>query len=257
MLPNHSPLKVAENFKLLEAFYPGRIDLGIGRASGLDGLTSIALRRSQQPYNADNLQALLHELLEYDMNQEASGENPFGHIIAIPEDVSLPPITLLGSSVYSAKLAATEALNYSFAYHFNPSGAKEAIALYRNLYQKNHGKEAPPVILGLSLIGGETDEEVAIQKKAMSIKYLQSMGALKNIDWLNIENVIIPSHLQSTAKAYLSTLVIGTWSELKKQLDTLSNELNVQELIITTSQRGFETRVKLYTKLAEFYELNK
>ncbi|MFP7473721.1 LLM class flavin-dependent oxidoreductase [Niallia taxi] len=257
MLPNHSPLKVAENFKLLEAFYPGRIDLGIGRASGSDGLTSLALRRSQQPYSADDLQALLHELIGYDANQQARGENPFSHIIAMPEEVSLPPISLLGSSQYSAKLAATEALNYSFAYHFNPTGAKEAITLYRNLYRKYHGKEAPPVILGLSLIGGETDEEVAVQKKIMSVKYLQSIGALKNVDLSNIENITIPSQLQSTATSYLSTLIIGTWSELKKQLDTLSNELNVQELIISTTQRGFETRLKLYKKLAEFYKFNK
>ncbi len=257
MLPNHSPLKVAEDFKLLEAFYPGRVDLGIGRASGSDGLTSLALRRSQQPYNADDLQALVHELIGYDANQQVKGDNQFSHIVAMPREVSLPPISLLGSSPYSAKLAATEGLNYSFAYHFNPIGAKEAITLYRNLYKKKHGKDAPSVILGLSVIGGENDDEVAVQKKVMSIKYLQNMGALQNVDFSNVENISIPAELQSVAQSYLSTLVIGTWDELKIKLDILSNELNVQELIITTSQRGFETRLKLYEKLAELYGINK
>ncbi|PGT75642.1 MULTISPECIES: LLM class flavin-dependent oxidoreductase [Bacillaceae] len=257
MLPNHSPLKVAENFKLLEAFYSGRIDLGIGRAPGSSSLSALALRRSKQPYNADDLQALLHELVGYDANQQIKKENPFSEIVAMPEEVPLPPIWLLGSSSYSAQLASAEALSYSFAYHFNPTGAKEAISLYRNLYRRNHGLDAPPVILGLSVISGETVEEVAVQKKVMSIKHLQNAGALRNVDLSNVESITIPPQLQLMSESYLSTLVIGTWDDLKKKLDALSSELNVEELIITTTQRGFDTRIKLYEKLAEFYGLNK
>lgn len=257
MLPNHSPLKVAENFKLLETFYPERIDLGIGRAPGTDRQTALALRRSMDALNADDLQELLRELRGYDDSSKSVLTNQDSKIIAMPVDVSLPPIWILGSSLYSAQLAAIEATSYSFAYHFNPTGAKDAIALYRKLYLSHHGESAPDVLVGVSVIGGETDSEVEYQKKIISIKYLQSVGYMKDVDLRKIDEINLSNmHLQA-AQSFLSTQIIGTWNELKQKLDDLAEMLEVQELLVSTSQEGFETRIQLYEKLAEIYQLKK
>lgn len=255
MLTNHSPLKIAEHFKLLEAFYPGRVDLGIGRAPGTDGLAALALRRSQQPYRADDLEALLHELQSYD-GQKVMNDNPFTHIKAMPIDVSLPPILILGSSMYSAHLAAKEGLQYSFAYHFNPNGAKEAISTYRQQYREIHGQEAPPVILGVSVMSGESEGEVLYQKKLLTLKHLQNIGVLQKVDWSKAEETSISSQMQSLADPYLATLVMGTHYKLKEKLDVLANELQVEELMLTSTQRGFDTRLKMYEKLADLYQLD-
>src|SRR5947209_7331894 len=105
MLPNHTPLKVVETFRVLEALYPGRIDLGIGRAPGTDQLTALALRRSREALTADDFPAQLAELLAFAADQFPEG-HPFQAVHAMPMDVPLPPIWLLGSSDYSAQVAA-------------------------------------------------------------------------------------------------------------------------------------------------------
>ncbi|GAB6255747.1 LLM class flavin-dependent oxidoreductase [Peribacillus sp. N1] len=257
MLPNHSPLKVAENFKLLETFYPDRIDLGVGRAPGTDSKTALALRRSMNALNADDLQGLLRELRGYDHPSESLSDDSIAQIIAMPQDAPLPPIWILGSSPYSAQLAAIEAANYSFAYHFNPAGAKEAISLYRKLYQANHGVSAPDVILGVSVISGETEKEVEYQKKILSLKFLQSLGHFNGFDPLKAHEIRFSETHHQAAQSFLSTIVIGTWSELKHKLDILADTLGVQELIVSTGQEGFDTRLKLYEKLAELYHLQR
>ncbi len=255
MLPNHSPLRVAESFKLLETFFPNRVDLGIGRAPGTDHKTTLALRRSFEPLHADNLQELLHELKGYEGHNEADPSHPFGDIVAVPREVRLPPLWILGSSSYSAELAALEATNYSFAYNFNPIGAREAVTKYRNLYLQHHKVRAPEVVLGVLVIGGDTDKEVEYQKRILSLKFLQSLGHFKGFDPLKAHELQFSETHDQAAQSYLSNIVIGTWSELKPKLDFLADTLGVQELIVSTAQEGFDTRIKLYEKLAELYNL--
>src|SRR4249919_3366508 len=117
MLPNHAPLMVAERFKILEALFPGRIDLGIGRAPGTDQITSIALRRRQDIRDDDDFLERFQELLLFEQGSFPEG-HPFRQIRAMPADVPLPPIFLLGSSGYSAQLAAAIGAGFSFAHHF-------------------------------------------------------------------------------------------------------------------------------------------
>src|SRR5215471_15325852 len=117
MLPNHAPLMVAERFKVLEALFPGRIDLGIGRAPGTDPVTSYALRRRQDANADDDFLERFQELLL--LESRGFPENhPFRRIQAMPSDIKLPPIWLLGSSDYSAELAAAIGAGFSFAHHF-------------------------------------------------------------------------------------------------------------------------------------------
>src|SRR5919202_1396689 len=119
MLPNHSPLRVAEQFKVLEALHPGRIDLGIGRAPGTDQLTALAIRRSRQALVADDLPDQLGELLAFAGSREWPADHPFGHVRAAPTEVPLPPVYLLGSSEYSAQVAAVNGFGFAFATHIN------------------------------------------------------------------------------------------------------------------------------------------
>src|SRR5262245_12456788 len=118
MLPNHAPLVVAERYKVLEGLFPGRIDLGLGRAPGTDPVTSYALRRRQDAPGADDFLERFQELLLFEQRGFPDG-HPFRNVRAMPADVTLPPIYLLGSSDYSAQLAAHVGVGFSFAHHFS------------------------------------------------------------------------------------------------------------------------------------------
>src|SRR3984885_5684261 len=118
MLPNHAPLMVAERFKVLEALFPGRIDLGLGRAPGTDPVTSFALRARQDPRQGDDFLERFQELLLLERGGVPEG-HPFRQVHGVPADVALPPIWLLGSSGYSAELAAATGMGFAFAYPFS------------------------------------------------------------------------------------------------------------------------------------------
>src|SRR5580658_2736980 len=126
MLPNHSPLQVAESYKLLEAMYPGRIDLGIGRAPGTDQLTALALRRSRKALTADDFLEQLGELIAWGGGKFPPG-NPFSEVRAMPDDRPLPPLYLLGSSTSGAELAAEMGVAFAFAGHFSSDPPEVAI----------------------------------------------------------------------------------------------------------------------------------
>ncbi|HVF90756.1 MAG TPA: LLM class flavin-dependent oxidoreductase, partial [Blastocatellia bacterium] len=157
MLPNHSPLKVAETFRMLEALHPGRIDLGIGRAPGTDQLTALALRRSRSALAADDFPAQMAELLAF-FSGDFPESHPFRQIRAIPTGVRTPEIWLLGSSDFSARLAAELGLGFAFAHHINPWPAAEALRIYHERFRPSAYLAGPRSILTVSAICAETDE---------------------------------------------------------------------------------------------------
>jgi luciferase family oxidoreductase group 1 len=134
MLPNHAPLMVAERFKVLEALFPGRIDLGLGRAPGTDPITSYALRRRQDAGGDDDFLERFQELILLESRAFPQG-HPFRSVRAMPEDVALPPIWLLGSSGYSAQLAALVGAGFAFAHHFAEHDAAAAMLSYREQFR--------------------------------------------------------------------------------------------------------------------------
>src|SRR5262249_9239528 len=142
MLPNHAPLMVAERFKVLEALFPGRIDLGIGRAPGTDPVTSYALRRRQDANADDDFLERFQELLLLE-SRGFPDTHPFRRIQAIPSDVALPPIWLLGSSDYSAELAAAIGAGFSFAHHFAGHDAVTAMRAYRERFRPSPANLKP------------------------------------------------------------------------------------------------------------------
>jgi luciferase family oxidoreductase group 1 len=157
MLPNHAPLMVAERFKMLEGLFPGRIDLGLGRAPGTDQVTSIALRRRQEIRDDDDFLERFQELLLFEQRGFPE-QHPFHRVQAMPRDVVLPPIFLLGSSNYSAQLSAHVGVGFSFAHHFADYDPVEALTTYRRLF-KPGALQKPHAILAVAAIAADTDEE--------------------------------------------------------------------------------------------------
>jgi luciferase family oxidoreductase group 1 len=158
MLPNHAPLVVAERFKVLEALFPGRIDLGLGRAPGTDPLTSVALRRRQDMRDDDDFLERFQELMLLETRGFPEG-HPFRNVRAMPADVPLPPIYLLGSSGYSAELAAAIGAGFSFAHHFATHDATDAMTSYRAHFKPSPAMARPHAILAIAAVAADTDEE--------------------------------------------------------------------------------------------------
>ena len=158
MLPNHAPLMVAERFKVLEALFPGRIDLGLGRAPGTDPATSYALRRRQGISEEDDFLDRFNELMLLETRGFPAG-HPFHNVRAMPSDVALPPIYLLGSSDYSAQLAGQIGAAFAFAHHFATFDAAEAMRLYRDNFRPSASHDKPFAILGTHVVCADSDEE--------------------------------------------------------------------------------------------------
>jgi luciferase family oxidoreductase group 1 len=158
MLPNHPPLVVAEQFGTLEALFPGRIDLGIGRAPGTDPTTAHALRRSATPLSADDFPRQLMDLFGFFRGNFEPG-HPYRSIMAVPGQGYEPPVWLLGSSDYSAQAAALLGLPFAFAHHFSADGTVLALDLYRRMFRPSAELAEPYAMIAVQVIVGEDDEQ--------------------------------------------------------------------------------------------------
>jgi len=256
MLPNHAPLAVAERFKVLEALYPGRIDLGIGRAPGTDQITSIALRRRQDIREDDDFLERFQELLLLE-NNGFPKDHPFSTIRAMPSDVPLPPIWLLGSSDYSAQLAASIGAGFSFAHHFASHDAAAAMRIYRDRFKPSEALRAPYAILATAAVVAETEDEAERLASTIDLNFVRRAKG----DYLPLES-------PETALAYPYTpidrdrikqnrtrLFVGTPASIREKLAPLLDATQADELIITSMIYDHEARKKSYTLLAQAFAL--
>ena len=172
MLPNHAPLVVAERFKVLEALFPGRIDLGIGRAPGTDPITSIALRRRQEIRDEDDFLERFQELLLLEQHGFPEA-HPFRNVRAMPADVTLPPIFLLGSSGYSAELAAAIGAGFSFAHHFADHDAVAAMTNYRDRFKPSPARTRPHAILAIAVVCADSDQEAERLASTVDLNFVR------------------------------------------------------------------------------------
>lgn len=256
MLPNHTPLKVVETFRVLEALHPGRIDLGIGRAPGTDQVTALALRRSREALGADDFPEQLAELLAFSAGDFPEG-HPFRSVAASPSDVELPPIWLLGSSGFSAQYAATLGLGFAFAHHINPISAVEATHVYRENFTPSAQFKQPHTIITASVICAETEErteELASTSDLAMLRLhsgrsgpLSSPEEAMNYPYTPIER----AHVRSLR----SRRLIGTPASVKEQLTRLVERTQADEAMITTLFYGHENRLHTYELLAEAFGL--
>lgn len=245
MLPNHPPLVVAEQFGTLDALYPGRIDLGLGRAPGTDPLTSRALHRDDR--RADQFPREVAQL-----QQLLGPADPNARVRAIPGEGSEVDIWLLGSSLYSARLAAEQGLPYAFAGHFAPRFAHEALALYRDRFQPSERLDKPWAMLGLPLIAAATDE----QARFLATSSQQRVLALIRGEplWLRppvarMDGLWSP-HEQASVEAFLGLQVVGGPASLKAKLEHLVAEFQLDELMFTNDLYDPQQRLEALSILA-------
>lgn len=258
MLPNHTPLKVAETFRLLEALHPGRIDLGIGRAPGTDQRTALALRGSRQALQVDDFPFQLDELLAF-----FSGNFPEGHqyrkIKVQPEGVATPEIWLLGSSDSSAKLAAALGLGFAFAHHISPWPAIPALRLYRKEFRPSSYLSAPQSMIAVSAICGTTDEEAEEMARPADLTLLKfPLGQLKSFPSIAEAKAYRYDYDEELiVKANRSRLFVGSPKTLQEQLSQLALEGQVNEIMVNTMIHDHQSRLNSYSLLAEEFAISR
>jgi luciferase family oxidoreductase group 1 len=246
MLPNHAPLVVAEQFGTLEALYPGRIDLGLGRAPGGDFHTMRALRRDLHQ-NGDDFPELLKELRTY------LGPVKPGQVVqAIPGQGSSVPVTLLGSSDFSARLAATLGLPFAFAAHFAPDLLEEAAHLYRTDFRPSQVLDRPRLMVGVQVIAAESDEAArrlftTAQQRFLRLIRNQPVELLPPVDsmdglWEEWERAAVESKLRAA--------IVGSDATVKEGLERLVAKTGADELIVVTDTWDHAARLDSYRRLA-------
>jgi luciferase family oxidoreductase group 1 len=246
MLPNHAPLVVAEQFGTLEALYPGRIDLGLGRAPGGDFHTMRALRRSLQQ-SGDDFPELLEELQTY-LGPVRAGQA----VKALPGQNSKVPITLLGSSLFSAQLAARTGLPFAFAAHFAPEYLIGAAELYHRDFRPSATLDKPYMMVGVQIIAAETDGEArrlftTPQQRFLRLIRSQPVELLPPVDsmdslWTEFERAAVMSKLGAA--------IVGSNDTVREEMERLVQRTGASEIIVATDTFTHEDRLESYRRVA-------
>jgi len=246
MLPNHSPLVIAEQFGTLEALHPGRIDLGLGRAPGTDQLTVRALRRDfssaeEFPQDVLELQALLGPV------------QPEQRIVAVPGADSCVPLWILGSSLYGAQLAAMLGLPYAFASHFAPADLLPALRMYRKGFQPSAQLEKPYAMAGIHVVAAATDKEAkrlftSVQQSFTNMVRNRRGKLPPPID--DIETYWTPQE-KMQASGMLKYAVVGAGETIRRGLDEFVGSTGVDELMVVSAIYDHAARKRSYEILAE------
>ncbi|WP_216208992.1 LLM class flavin-dependent oxidoreductase [Amycolatopsis aidingensis] len=247
MLPNHAPLVVAEQFGTLEAFHPGRIDLGIGRAPGTDQRTALALRGSAAALAAREFPQQLTELMSY---FEHDAERPVNAVVA---EGNGPPVWLLGSSGFSAQLAGMLGLPFSFAHHFSAQNTLPAARIYREAFQPSAVLDKPYLMLGTAVICAETDEHA---------QWLAGPSGLTFLSLRHGKPIPLPSPQEAAAYEYtdldrqilqerMASNIVGSPETVRKGLEDLLDETGADELMVTTMVHDHADRVRSYELIAD------
>jgi len=257
MLPNHAPLTVAERFKVLEALFPGRIDLGLGRAPGTDPLTSVALRRRQDMRDDDDFLERFQELMLIETRGFPEG-HPFRNVRAMPADVPLPPIYLLGSSGYSAQLAAAIGAGFAFAHHFATHDAVAAMTSYRAHFKPSPALARPLAILAVAVVAADTDEEAERLAATIDLNFVRRQ-----------KGEYLPLASPEEAQAYdyspidrqrvrqgRERLFVGTPKTILARLSPFVAATQADEVMVTTMIYDHAARRHSYELMAQAFGLS-
>lgn len=256
MLPNHAPLKIIETFKLLEALHPGRIDLGLGRAPGTDTVTAFAMRRSREALSAEDYPQQLAELIAFD-----DGAFPEGHafqtIRAVPVDVRMPPLWLLGSSEFSGHLAAQRGLGFAFAAHISRTQAIPTMLAYRERFVPSERYPAPYAILAVSVTIGETEEQAAdlalvnelflLRLRTGRFDRYPTLAEAKAHQFTEQERALIASMPLN--------FIAGTADAVYAEVKQLAEICQADEVMITSTLANAQDRRRALTAMADQFGL--
>ncbi|MFD5567215.1 LLM class flavin-dependent oxidoreductase [Streptomyces cadmiisoli] len=268
MLPNHAPLVIAEQFGTLEALAPGRIDLGLGRAPGTDGATAAALRRTDNPHEAaDAFPEQLAELTRF-LDDDFPDGHPYRGIHAVPGPVQAtspggvqsphrPPVWLLGSSGFSARLAGLLGLPFAFAHHFSAQNTVPALDLYRETFRPSQVLSEPYALIGVSALATEDEREARRQVRAAALGMLRLRTGRPGL-------VPTPEEAEAHEFSPLESEFIDSWNanvihgtpdEVRTGLDDLHKRTGADELMITANAHSGEVRLRSYELIADAYAL--
>jgi luciferase family oxidoreductase group 1 len=248
MLPNHSPLVIAEQFGTLASLYPGRIDLGLGRAPGSDQITARALRRNLAA-DADEFPQDVVEL------QDFLSDAPRQQVRAVPGAGTKVPLWILGSSTFGAQLAAHLGLPYAFASHFAPQQMMQAIKIYRDTFRPSAQLDKPHVMLGFNVFAADTDEEARILATSMQQAFVNLRtgrpGKLQppRADYL----ATLPPEALGMLESVLSCSAIGSPETVKQSLDAFIARTGADELMITSQIYDHAARLRSYEITAQVH----
>ncbi|MER0480108.1 LLM class flavin-dependent oxidoreductase [Streptomyces sp. Edi2] len=268
MLPNHAPLVIAEQFGTLEAMAPGRVDLGLGRAPGTDGATAAALRRTDRLHEgADDFPQQLAELTRF-LDDSFPDGHPYARIHAVPGPVQAtspggvqsrhrPPLWLLGSSGFSARLAGSLGLPFAFAHHFSAANTLPALDLYRASFRPSEVLSEPYALIGVAALAAEEEREARRQVLT---------GALSMVRLRSGRPGLVPSPEEAEAYGFsdmerdfadnwLGNVIHGTPDAVRQGLDDLAKRTGADELMITANAHGGPARLRSYELIADAYGL--
>ncbi|KQU27216.1 LLM class flavin-dependent oxidoreductase [Peribacillus castrilensis] len=253
MLPNHAPLVIAEQFGTLESLYPGRIDLGLGRAPGTDQLTARALRRDLRS-SGEDFPEQLAELRNYFDPSLAQG---YSHVKAIPGEGLNIPIWLLGSSGYSAQLAGELGLPFAFASHFSPHNTLPAIQLYRRSFKPSKVLDKPHAMVGLNIIAADTDQEAERLATTLQQQFLNLMRGKEVPLQPPVDNIndIASDYEIAALENQLGTSIVGSPQIVKEKLEKVLDESQADEIMAIAQVYDHKARLHSYEILAEITQL--
>jgi len=258
MLPNHAPLMVAERFKMLEALFPGRIDLGIGRAPGTDQATAHALRRRLEVREGDDFLERLQELMLWETRGFPAG-HPYNNVIAMPDDVPLPPIWLLGSSDYSSELSAQVGMGFAFAHHFASFDAADALVHYRAHFRPSRWRSTPHGILAVAAVVAETDAEAERLASSMDLNRLRrDRGQYSPLP--SVEEALAYPYTEGERASIArnrAKLFVGSPATVLQMLQPLIKSSQADELMVITAVYDHEARKRSYSLLADAFQLQR
>jgi luciferase family oxidoreductase group 1 len=248
MLPNHSPLVIAEQFGTLESMHPGRIDLGLGRAPGSDQNTMRALRRD--PTAAESFPRDVQELQGYFADRSL-----IPGVDAIPGKGTHVPLYILGSSLFGAKLAAALGLPYAFASHFAPQALIDAVAVYRREFQPSEQLAEPWVIAGVNVVTADTtDEAHVLLRQSRRVRVSQFLGRGRSFSDAEADALLdSPAGQQIQQMGHYTA--VGTPEEARAYLDEFAVHANADELIVASMAPSTETTLHTFEQLAPVAEL--
>ncbi|RWD66369.1 MAG: LLM class flavin-dependent oxidoreductase [Mesorhizobium sp.] len=248
MLPNHAPLVIAEQFGTLNALFPGRIDLGLGRAPGTDMMTARALRRNLEA--SDNFPQDVVELMGYFRPAE-EGQR----IRAVPGEGQHVPVWILGSSLYGAQLAALLGLPYAFASHFAPAELDHALEVYRTRFQPSAELDKPYVMLGLNVFAAPTDAEARLLFTSLQQAFVNLRSGRPGQLPPPVENY--DRDLDPVAKTMLaqalSCAVVGSPETVRQGIDAFARRTGADELMVTAQMFDHAARVRSFEILADVH----
>ncbi|WP_146936747.1 LLM class flavin-dependent oxidoreductase [Cerasibacillus quisquiliarum] len=249
MLPNHAALVIAEQFGTLESLFPGRIDLGLGRAPGTDQMTAYALRRDLKQ-RVEEFPDQVEELEAYFTGT--------GIVRAFPGEGLDIPIWLLGSSGFSARLAAEKGLPFSFASHFSPNNTIPALNIYRDLFKPSEQLAKPYAMLGINVIAADSDEEaqfLATSSEQQFLSLRRGRPTTLKPPVSNLEEMCTPSEWIAVKNSLTSgSTIVGSPETVKRGLENFIEKTNADELIIHTQIFDHKARLRSYEIIAEFME---